>query len=211
MTERPIIFSAPMVNAILDGRKTMTRRIVKPNAAKIVEQVIDANGKFVWDTLDYDLRGLIPYGQPGDRLWVRETWQAIHVSEDGDGIVDDWWHAKQIPKDNEDRFWGVSYCATEPEEHRDDGGFPWRPAIHMPRWASRINLEIESVRVERLQAITEEDAKAEGAEKMALDDLGNTWKTYKRGFQSIWESINGRESWDLNPWVWAIGFKVVPK
>lgn len=100
-----------------------------------------------------------PYGAPGDRLWVRETWQAIHVSIDPEtGCGDDVQAAPSIPKDSQNGWWGVVYAATDPQAN----GFAWRPSFYMPRWASRITLEVTEVRVERLQDISEEDAIAEG-------------------------------------------------
>lgn len=195
MTERPILFSAPMVRAILDGRKTQTRRIVKPqppsDCAPIrVEEfhptVIDRYGDEgpgapIFGA--YDLGGewgvRCPYGQPGDRLWVRETWRA----------------------------WGgtvrhVDYRATTEIPRPADG---WKPSIHMRRADSRIMLEIVAVRVERLQDISEADAKAEGCQADPYDG-----PTYYDHFALLWRSINGQGSWTTNPWVWVIEFKRVP-
>jgi hypothetical protein len=205
--ERPILFSSPMVRAILDGTKTVTRRIYKPRPQ---DNVNDPLGP-LWSLPS-------PYGAPGDRLWVRETWQAIHVSVDPEtGYGDDVYAAEQIPSDARGGWWSPVYAATDPQanDHKDDRGFPWRPGIHMPRWASRIDLEVVSVRVERLHAITEEDAKAEGVER--YDDDGVTYYgPLNRGhacaavaFERLWREINGIESWLADPWVWRVEFKRV--
>lgn len=170
MRERPILFSAPMVRAILEGRKTQTRRI-----AKKVLTVAGPNGK------DLGI-GICPYGWPCDLLWVRETWS---------------------PRDyttltNRDRS-EIFYRADDERVYESDGR--WRPSIFMPRWASRITLEITEIRVQQLQDISEEDAKAEGVE------LSNVMSSYRRDFQFLWASINGADSWAANPWTWAISFK----
>lgn len=209
--ERPILFSGPMVRAILAGTKTQTRRVVKPphswvtpyadgDKAKAFELFhAEVTGGFWiaadlnWDTGDHWQCGderLSPNYLPGDRLWVKETFAET---------------------DN-----GRFYRADGEEFLDADGGIfsgPWKPSIFMPRWASRLTLEITSVRVERLQDITEEDAIAEGVEKLShgfrdysgkLDaQLGQATTSYA----TLWESINGSGSWNVNPWVWAIEFK----
>ena len=184
--ERPIIFSAPMVRAILSGRKSMTRR-----------QVQHWRLCLEWSQLSRDKIPLekCPYGVPGDRLWVREAWDFLPDGKNSANIfywVDgDFQPRKPPPEYN-------PFLYNNPRK---------RPSIHMPRWASRISLEIVSVRVERLQKISEKDPKAEGAERMALDDLGNSWHTRRRGFQALWQSIHGPGSWEQNPWVWVLEFK----
>ena len=244
MTERPILFSGEMVRAILEGRKTQTRRVVKDqhliNAFDFLAgspeepccgaprvDFVENQKRINDDQKEYQYTGLLaacdeypeegfceikcPYGQPGDRLWVRETWQAVRFEKDFEtGIVDDWRHAKHIPKLS-NGYWSVCYEADKNKWSKDseDRGFPWRPSIHMPRWASRLTLEITNVKVERLNDISEEDSEAEGVYHGHLDDLGQRFKTYKRGFQTLWESMNGPGSWEMNPWVWAVGFKVV--
>jgi hypothetical protein len=179
--ERPILFSGPMVRAILGGRKTQTRRVVKPQ--EHAEQ---------WPACGC----ASPYGRPGDRLWVRETW---------------------APKQFED---GVNYRASG--DLLDTGHCRWKPSIHMPRRASRILLEVTDVRVERLQRITGYDAMAEGIEGVT-NDLGpgatvTTFRDYEtdawdraayQSFRSLWRSINGPDSWDADPWVWVVSFKRV--
>lgn len=212
--ERPILFSAPMVCAILDGSKTQTRRVMKP------QPTVSESGWFSWDghapgspygayaanhidrdSINIFVGGCCPYGKPGDRLWVRETF-----CEWDDGFV---------------------YAATCSDQERSVSKF--KPSIHMPRRASRINLEITVVRVERLNDISEKDAIAEG-----IEDIGNVitcWKDYQAdgafrdangmqkggiatmhpidSFKSLWEFINGAGSWDANPWVWVVEFKPI--
>ncbi len=178
--ERPILFSGPMVRAILEGRKTQTRRVAKTSPSSS-----SSTGHFVHlshgRSIETDERALpfCPYGQPGDRLWVRETW--AKAGEVGDDI---------------------EYRADNP----DPLGAKWRPSIHMPRWASRITLEITGVRVERLTSISSEDARAEGIEwNEGPFRCGHT--NHVSAFKSVWESINGKGSWSADPWVWVIDFK----
>ena len=193
MTERPILFSAEMVRAILDGRKTQTRRKMKPAKAKRPKR---------WLIDDAAVNGLVcPYGQPGDMLWVREAWR-VHKSYD---VLN---AARVYGAMGGDVAYCVDYLATPRNEDFWGRG---RPSIHMPRWASRITLRITDVRVERLQAISEDDARAEGCPYppewagrfMDRDETAKTW------FKSIWNTINGPGAWDANPWVWAISFERV--
>lgn len=193
MKERPIIFSAPMVRAILSGTKTQTRRVLKNQRA-------------------YDL-DKTPFGQPGDRIYVRETWN--------------WFDPQEIPANRAGQRapftgqqgereipWVAAYAADGPLPYPGYGGKEhWRPSIHMPRWASRITLEITDVRVERLRDISEADAVAEG---ILRTPNSNTWMTDDRRYVSsnpvwvysyIWEQINGFGSWVANPWVWVIEFE----
>jgi hypothetical protein len=167
--ERPILFSTPMVRALLAGTKTQTRRIVKP-------QPVTSGDR---DTF------LCPYGQPGDLLWVRET---HYVASAG-------------YRDGRDRV--IWYRATEPE-----APCSWTPSIHMPRWASRITLRITGVRVERLNDISNEDAAAEGWP--GPDEQNSIASAYPIAWYSrLWEQINGRSSWERNPWVWVVSFERV--
>lgn len=174
MKERPILFSGGMVRAILDGRKTQTRRVIKPQPSKPV----GPNHDGLWsDTCDPVTRYFgCPYGQPGDRLYVRETWR-INLS----GNI--WYRAD-----------GKSVA---------DG--LWKPSIHMPRILSRITLEIESVRVERVQEITPDDCRAEGIGD-EFNDIGARYC-----FGQLWNEINEPRGfgWEVNPWVWAITFRRV--
>ena len=231
MKERGMIFNAEMVRAILDGRKTQTRRIMKPqpepcprgghwwpsNVFKTMLHVEDEmqNGKGGWGGLVGDA---CPFGDVGDRIWVRETFQGPLVHEE---LFEEY---SAYPE----KFETPEYC-----EYAADGGVRpeycdlddnlrhgWRPSIHMPRWASRILLEITNVRVERLNAISEEDAEAEGIDMEALYDSQDCYDciadhnmtgrpTVTGAFKYLWESIYGAENWLANPWVWVIEFKHV--
>jgi hypothetical protein len=172
--ERPIIFSGEMVRAILDGRKTQTRRIVKPQPVR--ENI---NGiPYFSNGFPIDYRNC-PYGQMGDSLWVRETF-----GESGLNRIE----YKAYPKDGKD-FRAV---------------MRWKPSIHMPRWASRITLEIVNVRVERLNDISEEDCLKEGVTYWPHEK-----ERIKERFSHLWQSIYGQGSWGQNPWVWVIEFKRV--
>ncbi|MCW1887689.1 hypothetical protein OKA04_23330 [Luteolibacter flavescens] len=208
--ERPILFSGPMVRALLDGTKTQTRRIIAP-------QPEATSFAYLWKGREIGEKifplTCCPYGAPGDRLWVRETF--------GDRA-----DYAAIGALHKDRY----YYAADGKK----AGWRYRPSIHMPRKASRITLEVVSVRVERLQDISEEDAIAEGIECTHRDEDRTFWKNYRfegpiakrgkvwtpeenqivnynrkpvRSYQSLWESINGPGSWDANPWVWVVEFK----
>jgi hypothetical protein len=188
--ERPILFSAPMVRAILAGTKTQTRRAMKHPLAKAAVRINSYKGQTEFDCILPDETGGIihcPYGAPGDRLWVRETWAVQHEydaaapSEIGARAR---WH----------------YAATE-----DLGGLRKRPSIFLPRRGSRILLEIADMRVQRLHEISDADALAEGVSG-PFDELF----TPRFRFEKLWESINGPCSWDLNPWVWVIEFRRLP-
>jgi hypothetical protein len=186
-----------MVRAILDGRKSMTRRVVKP-------QPIRKRGGWIWpvdgpgwevmwsdsSTLhELELPRHCPYGRPGDRLYVRETWAETYNQSTDEEVL--WYRADQ----QDDLF--RAECERAGQEAR------WRPSIHMPRWASRLTLEIADVRVERLQAITEEDAAAEG--------IGRKSDSRREWFARLWDSLNKQcgHSWDANPYVWALSFRRV--
>jgi hypothetical protein len=223
--ERPILFSAPMVRAILDGKKTETRRVIKPQPKNSNQGFVQGlSHDFFFPDAYYNdeehpkigERKICPYGWIGARLWVRETfWQASYYpgSETPDGDPKSHWGnlfhyaADGLPENtpNEHYPQGLRNGAIS----APDPFSMWhkRPSIFMPRKFSRIILEILNIKVERLQDITEESAKAEGTEPMHVDDLGQTFKTYRRGFQTLWESINGAESWNKNPWVWVIQFR----
>lgn len=203
---RPILFSGPMVRALLEGRKTQTRRVAKLTAGAHVKEV---GGHRRWHPGDPDAVQACPYGGPGTALWVRES-HAVLRAGDLDGSGRD-----------------IRYRADDP-----DAPVTWCPSIHMPRWASRITLEVESVRIERLHAITEEDAVAEGVEREDLpsdpDNFhppgsfgyvtgsvpfpeGHIYPTAREAFAALWDTINGKRApWSANPWVWALALKVVP-
>jgi hypothetical protein len=218
--ERPILFSGPMVRAILDGRKTQTRRTVKPqppikewfqsesgqdcgffnckpNEWRMSGAVGVARSEMgpVWPK-DYTWR--CPYGPPGDRLWVRET----HCKYGG-GFI-----------------YRADYGNLTPIS--DGIGGPWKPSIHMPRWASRITLEITGVSVERVHDITNADCVAEGIEPIGDEliikgtgftvqagRLDDRYSTVRQLYSELWESINGPGSWNANPWVWVVEFAKV--
>lgn len=201
MKERPILFSGAMVRAILEGRKTQTRRVVKPQPTSRGARSWDepvchlADSKFV----------------VGRRLWVRETWQGP--------LLDSEEHEAQFREDGPDAFKKPGFCAYRATDTLDavdsDGNdLGWRPSIHMPRWASRILLEVTGVRVERLNDISKADAIAEGAppshpsiDRVSAEyghaDFSRSW------YAQLWDQINGPGSWDANPWVWVVEFKRV--
>lgn len=198
MKERPILFSAPMVRALLAGTKTQTRRVYKTKNGGVWPYPNDIPGM-------RQAARACAYGQPGDRLWVRETfvqgWDHDPVTDrikryDSDG--------KQIPIKTWYRADGadIGWCDADGWE----ANTPWKPSIHMPRAASRITLEITSVRVERLQDISVADCIAEG---IARGGPENPDGIEKREYRELWESINGPSSWIANPWVWVIEFKRV--
>lgn len=214
MKERPILFSAPMVRAILDGTKTQTRRVVK-------DRHIDAAPPacfFQW------LRERCPYGQPGERLWVREAW-AETDREDGTPVIA--YRAGGNIAIGRDHPNGNDYLIDTIAWNDMPHVETWRPSIHMPRWASRILLEITAVRVERLQDISDNDIEAEGTAQWVKDggkvmcprpgfdgwwpdENGNLYvKPNRVAFCSLWESVNGLCAWDTNPWVWVVEFKRV--
>ncbi|MBJ9142245.1 ASCH domain-containing protein [Citrobacter koseri] len=205
MKERGMIFNGEMVRAILEGRKTQTRRPVNSSTADLLDLQKQYPHK------KYNI--VCPLGQPGDCLWVRETFQGPLVSEE---LFEEY---RAYPE----KFETPQYC-----EYAADGGarpeycdlddnlrHGWRPSIHMPRWASRILLEITDVRVERLNDISQEDAQAEGMDLTGWrptysdpDSGGEVWTPYDN-FAQLWESIYGDENWRSNPWVWVIEFKCI--
>ena len=205
MKERPVIFNSEMVRAILDGRKTQTRRPIKfPLLDKNMGCELAGN-EFAGEVRAGNYSN-VPFGQVGDRLWVRETWQGPLVDEE---------HLEDY-RANVEKFQAPQFC-----EYAADGGARpefcdlddnvrqgWRPSIHMPRWASRITLEITAVRVERLNDISEEDARAEGVEP-SQHIITPPEALYRVGLLKLWQSIYGEESWSANPWVWVIEFRRV--
>ncbi|HHM5622836.1 TPA: hypothetical protein ACRNOX_000238 [Pseudomonas aeruginosa] len=214
--ERPILFNDQMVRAILEGRKTATRRIAKPVKHPDLGNIYAPGALVLEREPQHVIDRACPYGQPGDRLWVREAWQGPLISDEEQDANQSWW--KDMTK-----FQNPGHCAYrasgDDNEYFDPDGYfhcKWKPSIHMPRWASRILLEITAVRVERLQDISEEQALAEGVRgepcdhaRQACADIGCWGDTAKGAFGFLWESLNGEGSWAANPWVWVIEFKRV--
>lgn len=218
--ERPILFNDQMVRAILDGRKTVTRRIVKPQPSLPTTHWWPSNGRgpqWMAEGPSEATGGTrqtwgwkeCPFGQPGDRLWVREAWQGPLISDEEQAANQSWW--KDMTK-----FQDQAHCAYrasgDNNEYVDPDGYfhcKWKPSIHMPRWASRILLEITAVRVERLQDITEDQAIAEGIDTHPMGFYGNGCITAGGAFLELWESINGDGRWAANPWVWVVEFRRV--
>jgi hypothetical protein len=212
--ERPILFSGPMVRALLEGRKVQTRRIMKvqpPSERHELWWTADTTNAVERRKMKAGPRGSwldmsspradrdgsepfgCPYGVPGDRLWVRENFYLCN-----------WIHWPDLPHrvnpvDKHDvAFFAATFDRCTPRE---------RPSIHMPRWASRLTLEVTEVRVERLQAISEDDARAEGVIGATRD--GGRQVSHRDAFAHLWNSINGPSSWAANPFVWAVSFRVV--
>ena len=194
MKELPILVCGQMVRPILEGRKTHTRRVVKV--------AWSGTGEALLSQSRIDPAYKCPYGQPGDRLWVRETWG----------------YSEDLP----DGFQDGRHVSRRWLRYRADGEaadvLRWKPSIHMPRWASRITLEVVAVRVERLQDISEEDAQAEGIELAAAlaaficdtPAMRQERKSaYRSAFVDLWQSINGPGSWEQNPLVWVVEFRRV--
>jgi hypothetical protein len=206
---KPILFSTPMVQAILEGRKTMTRRIIKSNHESGLFAVgrRKSDGQITkitsldWDECSGDVTNDIQcrYGKVGDVLWVRETWNCISYLN---------------PDNTEYKYF---YKADNGNDFSK-----WKPSIFMPKATCRIFLEITNVKVERLQEISDEDAKSEGVEFIPNMAYPQNWKDYsdefapplispQHSFISLWDSINGEESWEANPFVWVIEFKQIEK
>jgi hypothetical protein len=214
MKERPILFSGEMVRAILEGRKTRTRRVIKPGKyfrTQCKWYGPHPNGGW-WgvdmpDGITPNQYGVLagnemgfpcPYGVQGDRLWVRETWRPC-----------------ECQRCNANFSHGA--LPIHEAEYRSDGNDPhgWRPSIHMPRWASRITLEVVKVRVERVQEISLNDCESEGSGYCLNGNYEFSLKDevpYHANFRRLWDSINAKRGygWDVNPWVWVVEFKVIP-
>jgi hypothetical protein len=205
MKERPILFSTPMVQSIMDGTKTQTRRALKGLSLEWIE--VGFTPEFVADPAN----SLCPYGQVGDVLWVRETWQ----------------HLKCLNINPEDENYGYVYKA-DGQPWNDLEGWRWKPSIFMPKEACRLMLKITDIRVERLKDISEDDSKAEGIGRWIESRLRSAPIHYQMysdfdnpedpalyasdpidSFESLWRKINGKDSWVENPWVWVIIFEKI--
>jgi len=227
MSERPILFSAPMVRAILDGRKTQTRRVV--TVGDVVEERDDGTPWPYFTTWTHGDDGSpwasCPYGAPGDRLWVRETWRYADWTEDGlpwiryaaddarrlcERVTPEW--AARVAD-----IWAELSSAENVAVDGRATDRKWRPSIFLPRWASRITLAVTAVRVERLQAISEADAIAEGIAARCdhgcsslcgcTSCVGEGCQTAAAQYSALWDTINGdRAPWASNPWVWVVEF-----
>lgn len=205
MKERPILFSTPMVQAILEGRKTQTRRVINNDLIQDWDDNDPTYGPFYADEYgDYHKTvDRCPYGFPDDLLYVRETWnlwlndegsegytRLIQFKADGDTIV--------VPEEQHEWF-----------DQKEERGYLGRPGIHLPKWASRIWLKVKDIRVERLQDISEEDAKAEGPPMVCKD--GIPYLSHTNAFKCLWDRINFDRGYGVgkNPWVWVVEFERV--
>lgn len=193
MADRPIIFSGPMVRAILDGRKTQTRRVLKDQPGERDRAFKMDDGS--WHQSAHDGTWMTPLKVPyaaGDRLWVREAWKPHSIYADR--------RPSDIPPST------IFYAA---DEKYAPSNTPWRPSIYMPRWASRLTLTVTDVRVQRLQDISPGDAKAEGVASQLVDHGGvGPEGSYRDNFRKLWNELNEKRGygWDVNPWVVAITF-----
>lgn len=231
MKERPMLYTGAMVRAVLADAKTMTRRVMKVQPSEgstvTVERyepaIVSRSGELVpgpevfgahWGDGEFGL--VCPYGQPGDRLWVRETCRAEELESGQDGVLylaDN--HFRPINDTPSDAIQWMKMNV-----YGKQGGTNV-PSIHMPRWACRLLLEITDVRVERLQDISNEDCIAEGINRIAHGREGyfyhhqrtepdqHNWCHPDDAYKELWESLYGAGSWDANPWVWVIEFKKV--
>ena len=239
MADHPILFTGAMVRAILDGSKTQTRRVITAKHAQEADAWAWSPERGLWESgiaADHGRHGhgewvRCPYGVPGDRLWVRETWahyqtvdrrvrfDGASFSEVSDGFAGYRADGHDTIEDFREHVRLMSGLDLEAVEINGDR---WRPSIHMPRWASRITLEVTAVRVERVQDISEEDARAEGVDwsaprthsepdedprEVGYPSAGASFA--RQNFRELWDSINAARgySWESNPWVWAVGFR----
>jgi hypothetical protein len=228
MKERPILFSGAMVRAILDGRKTQTRRLMTPqpigNGFKFIHNDLLCHVDHLppsatlwkrgtkrdpyWSSdVEDDWTEMSPFGVPGDRLWVRETFYCddVFAGDYSHGDEEQWRRETYYRADGELH----DQMAEMTEDDPSAGRSYWRPSIHMPRWASRLTLEITDVRVERLQDISEADALAEGVDPLEWSG-GPANESARAAFRELWESLNAhRAPWSSSPWVWVLSFRRV--
>ena len=205
MKETGMLFTSPMVRAILEGRKTQTRRVAKPVKHPDLGNLYTPGALAMGHEPQHVINRACPYGQPGDRIYVRETFVQGYKADPETGAVCDY------DEEGNDIPMTTWYRATDGGLTwvNDDGwetNVPWRPSIHMPKELSRIWLEITGVRLERIQEITPDDCIAEGAWPVGQRELGRGHEAVS-AFQKLWESTGG--DWNANPWVWAIDFKVL--
>ena len=209
-TERPLIFSAPMVLALLAGRKTQTRRLIR-GAPHDAGWFCDRRDSKLWFVADGGAPSLpVRVGvAAGDRLWVREAWQEFLLSEHPPGRKIGPHGRFGIP--TEMAKGNISHVAFRADgewpDHPEMGAARWRSPIHMPRWASRLSLAVTDVRVQRLQDISEADALAEGVERLQFPERGD-WGWPQARYRDLWNGIHGADAWDRNPWVAAISFAI---
>lgn len=223
MTDRPILFSAPMVRALLEGRKTQTRRVLRPQPGPFDALFSDAGKWWTGDAESGEVHEVlrVPYAI-GDRLWVREAFSVVFgggMSVSGDGEWDyivEYRSGGQIELSYDGHYDSDPYSRLADTQIGD-----WRPSIHMPRWASRLTLIVTDVRVQRLRDISEADARAEGiCADIAVTDAHNHWVDLGGGdlitgwdardvYASLWNYINGAGAWHSNPWVMAISFRTI--
>jgi hypothetical protein len=205
-----------MVRAILAGTKSQTRRVISPQPDEddgviacgayypvVVRRGVEEPGPETFGAWGDDRSWPCPYGRPGDRLWLREAWRAEERASDCvDGVrfrSDDAFVPIADTREAAEA-WGAAYDNGRHKQR-------WRPSIFLPRWASRLTLEVTSVRVERVQSISEEDARAEGVDSLAATGLAFAPREV---FRDLWDSINGERpgcAWEANPWCWVVSFK----
>jgi hypothetical protein len=240
MKYKPLLFSTPMVQALLEDRKQMTRRVMKPQPYPVTRHGREVEIYFEWDAskkiTDLPIQewaALCPYGQIGDVLWVRETfyaygkWELSGKTKTGKQK----WDFKDLTFWNKNMPDGGYKYADNPPSNFQKGkstveGYYKRPSLFMPKAACRIFLQITDRRVESLQGISEEDAIKEGIKSMDITDKTKLYFNYEtqtfmarnikglganESFETLWQSINGKESWESNPWVWVISFKRIDK
>lgn len=228
MKERPILFNTVMVKAILEGLKTQTRRVINPQPeGKTLQSNLDGkwlskkfNGLLIPKIEDLPIH--CPYGKIGDRLWVRETWSTVNLygeialayKADGEVIRvvenESFQDEDGLINYDDPRLEKYSFAAWADDLLEGKEGW-WKPSIHMPRWASRILLEITNIRVERLKDISTEDAKAEGFDYSTHPSAIKMGYAIgaKTNFRFTWEQIYGQNAWNKNPWVWVVEFCVI--
>ena len=194
---RPILMSGPMVRAILSGRKTQTRRVIKPQP--LLSYIVQCDEPGLWGDEEGEVQFPCPFGQPGDLLWCREAWKPHSIYA----------HLKprDVPRSN------VFFRA---DDRYAPSNTPWRPGIHMPRWASRLTLELTDVRAQRVQEISEGDAEAEGMGEPYLGDGDAPFTespvlvSRRMQFRNLWNDLRGH-GWNENPFVWSLSFSVIHK